>query len=218
MKSIKTILSHDKNVAKFLSSEFSVCIRDCQFVKHGLRPANCIQSSLRSLFMRFSFVKQTDDRFAPSCKLHSQLASLAAHAFAPCKTWTASCKLHSELASLAAHAFFICKTNGRPLRSVLQTAFATRFARCSCVCGLRQKKSAYKLACSRFFCLNPCFTNHPLLRCSLRKRWSVLRRSRSLPYWHRHTGIPTSWIQVLSHSPGKGFRSLGSCSVDFPDT
>ena len=161
MKSIKTILSHDKNVAKFLSSEFPVCIRDCQFVKHGLRPANCIQSSLRSLFMRLLLVK---------------------HGLRPAST------------------------------------FATRFARCSCVCGLRQKKSAYKQACSRFFCLNPCFTNHPLLRCFLRKRWSVLRRSLFLPYWHRHTGIPTSWIQALSHSPGKGFRSLGSCSVDFPDT
>ena len=161
MKSIKTILSHDKNVAKFLSSEFSVCIRDCQFVKLGLRPANCIQSSLRSLFMRLLLVK----------------------------------------------------LGLRPTNP-----FATRFARCSCVCGLRQKKSAYKLACSRFFCLNPCFTNHPLLRCSLRKRWSVLRRSLFLPYWHRHIAIPTSWIQALSHSPGKGFRSLGSCSVDFPDT
>ena len=82
MKSIKTILSHDKNVAKFLSSEFPVCIRDYQLVKHGLA----------------------------SYKLHSELPSLALHAFAPCKTWTASCKLHSELPSLALHAFAPCKT------------------------------------------------------------------------------------------------------------
>ena len=161
MKSIKTILSHDKNVAKFLSSEFPVCIRDCQFVKHGLRPANCIRNSLRSFLMRLLLVK---------------------HGLRPTNT------------------------------------FATRFARCSCVCGLRQKKSAYKQACSRFFCLNPCFTNHPLLRCFLRKRWSVLRRSPFLQYWHRHIAIPTSWIQALSHSPDKGFRILRSYSVNFPDT
>ena len=161
MKSIKTILSHDKNVAKFLSSEFSVCIRDCQLVKHGLA----------------------------TYKLHSELASLALHAFAPCKTWTASYK---------------------PIRNSLRSLLM-------CL-RIKTKKSAYKLACSRFFCLNPCFTNHPQLRCSLRKRWSVLRRSPFLPYWHRHTGIPTSCSQVLSHSSGKGFRSLGSYSVNFPDT
>ena len=162
MKSIKTILSHDKNVAKFLSSEFPVCIRDCQLVKLGLRPTNCIQSSLRSLFMRLLLVK----------------------------------------------------LGLRPTNP-----FATRFARCSCVCGLRQKKIRLQASLQRiFFCLNPCFTNHPLLRCFLRKRWSVLRRSPFLPYWHRHIAIPTSWIQALSHSPDKGFRSLGSCNEDFPDT
>ena len=73
MKSIKTILSHDKNVAKFLSSEFSVCIRDCQFVKHGLRPANCIQSSLRSLFMRLLLVKHG---LRPANCIQSSLRSL----------------------------------------------------------------------------------------------------------------------------------------------
>ena len=142
---------------------------------------------------------------------HSQLASLALHAF-DSKTWTASYKpIRNSLRSLFMR--LILKLGLRPTNP-----FATRFARCSCVCGLRQKKSAYKQACSRFFCLNPCFTNHPLLRCFLRKRWSVLRRSPFLPYWHRHTGIPTSWTPALSHSPGKGFRSLGSCNEDFLDT
>ena len=77
----------------------------------------------------------------------------------PCKTRTSSCKhIQNSLRS-----FFICKTSGRPLRFVLQTAFAPRFARCSCVFFVKQglrPANTFRTRSARSSCV--CAKNHKI--------------------------------------------------------